>query len=409
MGTSPELPESGAPAIEAALRHLGTRDHGVLVDLLEHAIDRPRGATGTSLAPLTEPTAVLESWTPAERAHVLWQVIQEGIRDPDVSPTPLSRRRRALQAAFRLPDADIKESWGSSLTERFKQLQALTEVFGRPTSTQPMEVAWKTGVRGLATYLEQRFGELQTPADWERYMPKVRTADEWHISLDDPLDDAEAAFRRPSKGAQPVFVDLFITTVFMKGRAVHRRITERLITARADGVEYYTARGSTWKAPRRTYVPVQALWGCRADFVKPSRPGLPAVTRLWFPSSLQRCQQAHFASEAVFDFDEGSGEDRDWINVDIDHHGIARGRLLYDDRLPVRGLTIRVRFDETCLPEAVWWYAELNESERYEKPPPGDSRLLTIINNDVQHTFTDRVCEPRESYGLAFSWPKADD
>jgi len=56
------------------------------------------------------------------------------------------------------------------------------------------------------------------------------------------------------------------------------------------------------------------------------------------------------------------------------------------------------------MPETVWWYAELNESERYDPPPTGDPRLLTIVGNGVQHTFAN-PCQPRESYGLAFKWP----
>ena len=82
---------------------------------------------------------------------------------------------------------------------------------------------------------------------------------------------------------------------------------------------------------------------------------------------------------------------------------------MYGGRLPVSGLTIRVRFDDGHLPDAVWWYAELNERERYDRPPPGDRRLLTITGNDVQHTFNEQVCQPRESYGLAFGWPSTTD
>jgi hypothetical protein len=412
VGIKRDPPDAPEHTIETALRHLGTRDHGVLVDLLAHAIDRPHSATGTALAPLVEPTAVLEGWSPAERARALWRLIGEGIRDPDVSPTPLSRRRRVLQAAFRLPDADIQEPWGSSLTERFKQLRAVKEVFHEPTSTQPMEMAWKRGVSALATYLEDRFRELQTPSPWEPYRRKVGKhqdsqdpdPDEWQAYFD-ALDDADTVFRQPSKGAQPIFVNLFITTVFMKRRAVYRRITERLITARANGVKYYTARGFAGKQTSLTYAPVQALWGCTAEFIEPSRPGRRAVTRLWFPSPLRVGEQAHFASEVI---DENITAEREWVDVDIDHHGIAPGRLFYGDRFPVSGLTIRVRFDEGWLPAAVWWYAELNESERYEVPPPGDPHLLTITGNDVQHTFAGLACQPRESYGLSFSWPPID-
>jgi len=71
----------------------------------------------------------------------------------------------------------------------------------------------------------------------------------------------------------------------------------------------------------------------------------------------------------------------------------------------ISGLTIRIRFDEDFLPEAVWWYAEQTENERYLQPPAGDRHLLPLLGSAVQHTFTEHVCQPREHYGLAFSWP----
>ena len=383
------------------MRYLGTRDRGVLVELLVHAINRPSSTNGTHLAPLTAPTQPLSEWTAAERAQAIWHLIHEGIRDPDVSPSSTSRRRRALQAAFRLPDPDIREPWGASLTERFKQLRSLTSIFNAPTSTQPMEMAWKRGVRLLATFLVDRFAELQTSTDWEGY----RSAVESHPSsagsdAHQPLT-THTGPRKPSTGAQPIFVELFVTTVFMRRRAVYRRLTERLVTAREDGVRYYSARAATALNSDRTDFPVRALWGCRAEYVQPVRSGRPAVTRLWSPKPLMLGDQAHFASEAVFD----DIEDRDWINVDIDHHGIAPGELVFDGQLPVRGLTIRVRFDEADLPETIWWYAELNERERYDRPRPGDPRLLRLVGTDIQHTFLGQACQPRESYGIAFTWP----
>ena len=74
-------------------------------------------------------------------------------------------------------------------------------------------------------------------------------------------------------------------------------------------------------------------------------------------------------------------------------------------RLPVAGLTIRISFDANCPPSSAWWYAELEESERYDEPPPGDRHLLPLAGNEVRHTFTEQACVPRESYGIAFSWP----
>jgi hypothetical protein len=119
---------------------------------------------------------------------------------------------------------------------------------------------------------------------------------------------------------------------------------------------------------------------------------------------LRQGEQAHFASEII---DQNVAEERHWIDVDIDHHGIAPGRCFYGGSLPVRGLTIRVRFDEAYVPEAVWWYAELNENERYDPPRPEENRFVPISGHDVQYTFM-QACQPRESYGLAFKWPESE-
>jgi hypothetical protein len=417
VNRTPEPPAPRHPPLEAALRYLGARKRGELAALLEHAIERPDGTSGTALAPLIKPTAVLTEWTPAERAHALLALIEEGVYNRAVGPTSQSRRRRVLQSAFRLPDPEIDEPWGASLTDRFKQLKKLQTVFGAVNSTQPMETAWARGVEALTTYLNRRFRELQAPSDWEAYRgvhKDLTDLDRLLASVDQAFAAESESYRQPSPGAQQLSVDLFITTVFMKGRAVHRRITERLVTARGADVPYYTARGfAVGKKYPRTYVPIRGLWGCREEFVEPEperHPRRPPVTRLWFPEPLKRGQQAYFASEAVFEIDDDGGDnDRDWIDVDIDHYGIPSGKLLYGNRMPVRGLTIRVRFDEACLPEAVWWYAEANDEERYIQPPPGDERLLPVFGNAVTHTFTDRVGQPREHYGLSFSWPSHRD
>jgi hypothetical protein len=50
----------------------------------------------------------------------------------------------------RIPDKEIGEEWGASLTERFRQLKVLRSTFGEVTSTQPMEIAWKRGVERLS-------------------------------------------------------------------------------------------------------------------------------------------------------------------------------------------------------------------------------------------------------------------
>lgn len=407
---------AGWPPVEAALRHLGKAQRGELADLLALAIARPSSTGGQVLAPLLEPTAKL-GWSPQARARAVLRLIEEGVTDHSVGPTLQSRRRRALQAAFRLRDATIEteigDEWGSSLTERFKQLQKLRGVFNNINTTQPMEVAWSRGVAALDIFLNRRFGELKTADDWVRYLDSggSRTrVNELIEQLDQALEENdEDEFRAPSTYAQSFFVELFVTNVFMKGRAVHRRITERLVTARDSPVSYYTARGfAVGDKVSRKYVPVRALWGCSEELVTVEtdhKPKQAPVTRLWFPSPLQPGEHAYFASEATFDVDTGGSDDRDWIDVDIDHHGIPRGQLLHGGRLPVQGLTIRVVFDQSYVPDAVWWYAEANENERYIQPAPDDPRILQVVGHAVAHTFSAGPCQPREHYGLSFSWP----
>jgi hypothetical protein len=352
----------------------------------------PAGSTGTILAPITDPTGVLQDWTVSERAHALWAVIKDGIADPKViSPADL-RRRHVLLAAFRLPDEDIDEEWGASLTDRFKQLRSL-RIFGDVTSTQPMEISWKRGVERLSYHLEERLDELRTPEDWVRYRSIEPNGTR--------LGNVPTIFREPSEGAQKLVVNLFMMTVIMKGRAEARRITERLITSQDDnGLEYYAASAySSGRSLQRTYVPTRALWGCRAE-----RAHGHSGTRLWFPRPLRRGEQAHFVSEVVYD--DNQDELLGWHNVEIDHYGIEPGELR-DGLWPVRGLTIRIKFESDSLPSAVWWYAELNERERYVEPPVGSPRRLDVVCGDVIKTF-EKPCQPRESYGVAYRWSPGD-
>jgi hypothetical protein len=214
----------------------------------------------------------------------------------------------------------------------------------------------------------------------------------------------EPLFRRASEGAQLFVVDRLVTTVFMQGSSAVRRITERVVTAQADGVEFYTARSFSGRdTSGRDYVPIQALWGCQAETVPSSRPGDPVITRLRFPRPLRKGEKASFASEALF-APEPEEYDIDWVDVDIDHHGIVPGRTAFADTFPLSGLTIRVRFDLDFLPVVAWYYAELTEQERATRPSDED-RLLEIQSGEVSYTFTDVACQPRESYGIGWQWP----
>ena len=139
-------PELDVPGIEKALRYLGKQKHGVLVEIIEHGLEEPTEKVGSALRPLTGPLGVVAEWTAKERALALWAVIEEGVRHRGLGPTLHSRQRHAVAAALRLPiEAIPTDAWGASLRARFTQLKEFPAVFGEPSTTQPMEVAWMAG------------------------------------------------------------------------------------------------------------------------------------------------------------------------------------------------------------------------------------------------------------------------
>ena len=213
----------------------------------------------------------LFDWSAAERARPVWRVIEEGIVAPQVSSTAQSRRRHALHAAFRLPDKDVGEEWGASLTDRFKQLRNAPVHFSDATSTQPMEIAWKRGVERLAP-LEERFDGLRPPEDWAHYRD-VRP----RVASRDRRPPSATVGGRAEVGRQPA-----VMTILMRGRSEARRISERLVTSQDDdGLRYYRhGRLSLRATTGPHYLPTQALWGCRAEQARRER-----ITRdeLWFP------------------------------------------------------------------------------------------------------------------------------
>ena len=118
-----------------------------------------------------------------------------------------------------------------------------------------MEVAWSSGVRLLAD-ISPQFKSLRSIEDWEPYRPHDEpTLDFDHRSskYDDGLS-REHAILRALSDAQKVFHELQVVTVHMRGRAVHRRITERLVTCRDphEDVAYFTVNG--FRGETTTYI-----------------------------------------------------------------------------------------------------------------------------------------------------------
>jgi hypothetical protein len=380
---------------------MATRKHARPLDLIIHAIDDPQSDSAAQLAPLVTATESMPGGTTRTRALAAWGLIIHGVNR--VGSADDSRQQNTLFAAFRLPrPPEITEAWRSTLEGRFRQLMALSDVFGdpAPNTTTPMHKAWKRAVgEKLAPILQEQVAALGGGGEgWATYVETAMATEPTVRHYQSPSDD-DTGHRHPSEGSQPVYLDLFITNVIMKGKAVHRRITERLVTARADDVDGYLASSIAGLRGNATGVPVTPLWGCTIDTPNRAQDSDPALTKLAFPRTLVRDEKHYFASEAV---DEDLEQERFWVNVEVDHHGIAAGRLLYGC-VPVSGLTIRVRFDGTSVPRACWWYAEQTERERRLRPPVGDPHFLPIVADTVEHTFTEK-CYPRENYGISLWW-----
>ncbi|MEV4142661.1 hypothetical protein AB0J40_03280 [Amycolatopsis sp. NPDC049691] len=371
IGMGSELSDDAASpeAVETALRWLARRKDGEPLHFFRDAIENPAGEPATVLRSLVAPTASL---APELRAYAVW-----GLLVDEIGVAANSRRCHTLMAAFRIPPAPGGTAWKATLGDRFRQLMLPPGVFGDPppTTPTPMHQAWRSSLAALAPSLGEK---LAAGSDWPAYISIGRAADErtWRA-------------RAASQGAQPVFIERMLITAVMHRRTIRRRITERDIIACEDGVDGYDTHAAIGWEHDPEDLPVTALWGCRVVASPWVHPGDPIQARLRFRRRLRQGERYTFVSEAL---DGQLDEERRWLNVDIDHHGIEPG-----------GLTIQLSFDAKHLPEACWWYSEQLEFERTRKPPDGDPHLLPVGDGFVRHTFVDG-CHPRESYGIAFRW-----
>lgn len=363
------LAAEGADRVDATLRRvLSTRRVGTISKKLE-ALDALVEGVASSM-PIDASTD--------ERVFALRRLIADEIDRVD-----LKEERTALIAALHCDPSNRAPGIDQRLAFARDRGDFGVKASGRQHGYDALRRWWGDGVRLLSRALDERLSHMQ------------KHPDAWRGYFEAPT------YRRPSRGAQPLFVECMVTTAYMKRRLVERRLTERLVTAREDGVEYFIARALPESSDVTNSLPVRPVWGCTAERI-PSRPGGPVLTRLRFPKPLQRGQRHYFSSEAIV-VDHGQRE-RLAINVEIDHHGIAPGRRLYDV-MPVSGLTIRIRFDPDDPPECVWWYADQTERERYVQPEPGDERLIPLPPQGwIEHTFSE-PCQPLANYGISFAWP----
>jgi hypothetical protein len=381
---------------KSALGALARRKDGDLLGTLRRAIESSSSGSATVLGCLVDPTGSLPAATPEERAWAIWGLVVDEIGKLGSVLEP--REHFTLLAAFRLPPVpDGAAGWASTLQDRFRQLAKVRGLFRsrEPLSDTPMNRAWGSALGTLCAAVARRIAQLDGEA-WLPYVAIGRSAAAGTL----PGVGSSESCRAPSEGAQPVFVKRMIVTVVMHRRTASRRFTERLVVAREEGVDGYDVHAVTGWSGSLTEIPVKALWNCRLVAAPGVDPGDPVLARLRFRRKLRIDEPYSFLSEAV---DGRSDEERQWIGVTIDHHGVAPGMV--ENGEPVAGLTIRMNFDEECLPEACWWFAEQLEVERLRRPAAGDPRLLDVGDGFVEHTF-EGCCHPREEYGVAFRWPR---
>lgn len=372
---------------EAGLRWLATGGRDEFEDTIQQALRHP--AVPAKPAKRSQDLQTLVAGVassmpagtrPEQRAKALRLLIED-----ELALTVTDNERTALEAALHLDPTNTQPTIDQRLIFARDRGDFGLRSNGRPYGYDALRHWWGGGIRRLGHAVDERLDFLNDhPDEWLAYFT-YETDDKPH-------------YRTPSMEAQPVFLDLFVTTVFMQGRAVHRRITERVVTAQEDNVSYYLARALPESAKEMRVLPI---WGCTAEHLQ-YPPGEPALTRLWFPTPLRRGQKHYFSSEVVSHSPTGQ---RRWVNVEVDHHGIAPGLLAHEDRFPISGLTIRISFQEGHHPAAVWWYADAAERVRYIRPPAGDPRWLAVTSQGcVSHTFR-APCQPQSNYGISMAWP----
>ncbi|SFJ22074.1 hypothetical protein [Amycolatopsis regifaucium] len=376
-------------AVEAALRRLAGREDDGPLGFLRSAIEDPASESAAVLGALIRPTESMTTATPEVRALAVWGLVLDEISR--MAPTGESTGSDILNAAFRLGGVD----WEATLDERFGQSRNLPGVFEvpPPTTTTPMHNAWRHAVSDkLSPCLARKLASLARDGEaWRTYVEIART------SLSGPQEPG----RRPlPDGVQPVFLERQLVAVEMRRRTAYRRLTVRNVVACANGVDGYRARALTGWTGALAPMPVKGIFGCRAETRPGARPGDPLTVELRFPNPLCEGERHEFVSLAC---DDDLDQERHWVNVEVDHHGIAP-RVVDGEGKVSGGLSVSITFDD-CVPEACWWYAEQTDYERVIRPPAGDRRLLEIRRGVVEHTFQG-PCRPREEYGLAFHWPR---
>lgn len=358
---------------EAGLRALASK-RGPSPGRLASADEYPSDAD-PELRELMQRTESMYGVTARERATALWEIIQEEVAKI-VREEDDPRLGAAVQAAFRMPMETYRGREYDSVRSRLARAKE-TGVF-EPTNGQAAPNRfWRLAVRKLGFAVEKRLVELE------------RHPDGWVIYQTRP--DEQSDEPPPPQDAQPVFVDRLVATYLMRGRAVRQAITERLVTAREDGVDHYVVRAYSPLAGKHNVL-VEALLNCRGGEVESfaRRGGATHEVPMYAPHALRRGEQWFFASRVGH---QQGADEEPIVEIQVTSHGIAPN-----------GLTMRVQFEDGFHPSSAWWFANVPENRQLVKPADGHRRRIDCSPfGYLEHTFTE-LCRPLCKYGLGWEW-----
>lgn len=201
----------------------------------------------------------------------------------------------------------------------------------------------------------------------------------------------------PPDNAQPVTLLRLVSTYALHGRTVKYAITERLIRAEVDGLDHYDVRARTPTGAPESDVLIRPLLNCRAepDSMRRIRDetGVRYVLSVKAPHALKKGETWYMATQVVHQ--EGAN-DLPLVGVTVTSHGITGGAL-----------TLRIQYQVGSLPDAVWWYADCLDDERWVRPPAGAKERLEgqITQCGFLEWTYPEFCKPRSKYGIAWEWP----
>lgn len=348
------------------------------VSQLQYALERPNDPALSDVRDLLAGIDSLRDVTNTERAETFWRLVQAEIAD--IGPRDHSQRRVALRAAFLLGD-ERQANLGRRLA-RARESGKFGDpaVIGRDRPRQ----CWTDGVIDLAHAIDNRMAELVAdPGSWARFRRRR------HSDSPDP-PGVVAALPVPAD-AQPVFVERHIATYVLRRRVIAHATTERVVRAMEHGVSSYIVR--TYDPTNgRHPVRVTPLLNCVAGPVRSvpdGRGGDIIEMPMMFAVPLLYGETTFFASRV----DHDEGDEAPMVETQVTSHGIAAG-----------GCTMRVQFEGSYVPASAWWFADVIDARRLDKPPEDSGRRLRPSRlGYLEHTFPD-VCRPLAKYGLAWEW-----